>query len=315
MMQAMLLGYGGGADPIGWGGDRGVFVGGWEDGGGDPTSDHIDRIDITTLGNATHMGYLGTPKEGMAGCSNGSVGLFAGGVRQATRYGDIEYVNIWVESTNAGDFGDLEGTKNDLSACSNGSRGIFAGGNDGNDLDIIEYVAIDTAGNASDFGDLTQARERLSACGNSTRGIFAGGAGTYETIDYITIASTGNATDFGDLNVTSGGNSLMAPANDETRAVFAGGRDNNNDRVNVIQYVTMATTGNSTDFGDLTDERWSAAGTQNPSRGIFAGGMNSSGDVETADINYVVIQTTGNASSFGDLTVARRSAAAASGAP
>jgi hypothetical protein len=35
-----------------------------------------------------------------------------------------------------------------------------------------------------------------------------------------------------------------------TRGVFGGGEDNSN-KLNVIDYVTIASTGNATDFGDL----------------------------------------------------------------
>ena len=42
-------------------------------------------------------------------------------------------------------------------------------------------------------------------------------------------------------------------ASNITRAVFAGGYVSA--RVNVISYVTIANTGNSTDFGDLTAAR------------------------------------------------------------
>jgi hypothetical protein len=42
----------------------------------------------------------------------------------------------------------------------------------------------------------------------------------------------------------------MAAASSSTRGVFAGG--NNAGTINVIQYITIASTGNSVDFGDLS---------------------------------------------------------------
>ena len=149
------------ADPIVWGGDRGVFAGGWDDTGGDATTNVIDYINITTTGNATDFGdTYNNVIEGAAGCSNGSRGLQMGGGWQASRYDYIAYVTISTPG-NAQDFGNLEGVKNDPAACSNGPRGVCAGGDDGSNLNIIEYVTIANTGNASDFGDLTQARERL----------------------------------------------------------------------------------------------------------------------------------------------------------
>jgi hypothetical protein len=84
------------------------------------------------------------------------------------------------------------------------------------------------------------------------------------------------------------------------RGLFAGGTTGSNS--NVIDYLTIATTGNAVDFGDLTVARWRLSSCSNGSRGLFAGGIAaSSSDV----IDYVTIATTGNAVDFGDLTVAR----------
>ena len=55
-----------------------------------------------------------------------------------------------------------------------GSRGIFSGGRDSpNDINIIDFVTIATAGNASDFGDHTSGKRYLSGCSSFIRGIFA----------------------------------------------------------------------------------------------------------------------------------------------
>ena len=70
--------------------------------------------------------------------------------------------------------------------------------------------------------------------------------------------------------------------------------------VNTIEYITIASAGNATDFGDLTVAReygMAAAGT---TYGVFAGGQTSGGKTDTMD--YITIASTGNASDFGDLT-------------
>ena len=92
----------------------------------------------------------------------------------------------------------------------------------------------------------------------------------------------------------------------ETRAVYAGGRDDPNAYLNTIEYFTIGSTGNGTDFGDLTVARWPAGGnTGSSTRAIFAGGDVPS--TESNVIDYVTIASTGNATDFGDLTVAIRS--------
>lgn len=66
---------------------------------------------------------------------------------------------------------------------------------------------------------------------------------------------------------------------------------------NVIQYVTIGTLGNSTDFGDLVQGREAAAGASNSEndRGVLA---NFQG---TSTIEYITISILGNATNFGDL--------------
>ena len=78
---------------------------------------------------------------------------------------------------------------------------------------------------------------------------------------------------------------------------------------NVIDYVTIASIGNATDFGDLTVARRYSAGAANTSRAVFGGG--TAGDYRN-EIDYVTINTIGNAVDFGDLTLARYSGAALS---
>jgi len=68
---------------------------------------------------------------------------------------------------------------------------------------------------------------------------------------------------------------------------------------NSIEYITISTTGNALDFGDLTQARSWPSACASSTRGIFAGGYN------TNVIGYVTISSTGNAFDFGDLTIGR----------
>ena len=91
----------------------------------------------------------------------------------------------------------------------------------------------------------------------------------------------------------------MAAAS-STRGLIAGGCvGDGNDGVNVIEYVTMASLGDSIDFGDLTNKRRRGSGLSNSVRGIFAGGYGAPGNVNIID--FVIISSTGNAADFGDL--------------
>ena len=84
-----------------------------------------------------------------------------------------------------------------------------------------------------------------------------------------------------------------------------------------IKYITVATTGTVTDFGNLTNARGLgyACGSREVGRGLFAGGYGgtngdgSGSDVNWQNIDYVNIHSAGNASDFGDLNVAKRGGA------
>ncbi len=119
-------------------------------------------------------------------------------------------------------------------------------------------------------------------------------------IDYITIATAGNSADFGELTVQrpeAGG------FGSSTRGIAAGGYDALSpfNAQDTIDYVTIATTGNASDFGDITVARSDGAGVASPTRGLMVGGETPSSDFNTID--YVTIATTGNASDFGDASV------------
>ena len=133
-----------------------------------------------------------------------------------------------------------------------------------------------------------------------------------KVIDYITISTQGNAIDFGDMSgaVTFYGG-VMGASN--TRAIYAGGyraTGSPNYASNEIQFVTFSSTGNSQDFGDLTDTiTYNPSGVSNNTRAIRCGGATT----PTTSINildYVTIASTGNANDFGDMTRERRFATA-----
>lgn len=77
-----------------------------------------------------------------------------------------------------------------------------------------------------------------------------------------------------------------------------------------MDYVTIASTGNATDFGDLTDARSALSGCASSTRGLFMGGNGAGGNKNIID--YITIASTGNATDFGDLTAVNQLAQGAS---
>ena len=68
--------------------------------------------------------------------------------------------------------------------------------------------------------------------------------------------------------------------------------------MNSIDYVTIATTGNATDFGDIPAAKAYGAACSNSIRGVHCVGGYPGTD---NSMSYVTIQSTGNAYDFGDL--------------
>ena len=118
-------------------------------------------------------------------------------------------------------------------------------------------------------------------------------------MDYVTISSTGDAIDFGDLQAGYGRQDGIVSS--ATRGIIAGGYEASpyNAHVNTIRYITIATTGDAQDFGDLNQDEVYSAGMSSPTRGVFAGG---SDPTISNVIDYITIQTLGNALDFGDIT-------------
>ena len=79
------------------------------------------------------------------------------------------------------------------------------------------------------------------------------------------------------------------------RGVMAGGHPNND----TIDYITISTQGNATDFGNLTSATQYPAGCSSNTRGLIMGGAHPS---RVDIIEYVTISQPGNATDFGDLT-------------
>ena len=271
----------------------------------DPTA-QIASILIQSMGNSFDWGDLSVARYPGGTGASATRGIWAGGATP-TRLNTIDYVTIATTGT-AQDFGDSQNVNNYSAGASNQTRMVNAGGDTPTIINVMDLITIATTGNASDFGDLTVARVGLAEGASPTRGVFAGGwtaVPTYtpnDTIDYVTIATAGNAADFG--NLTSARRSVSGGSS-QTRAIFMGGMTGNHPsatEVNTMDYVTIATTGDAVDFGDMTATiRDRGDMMSNSIRTCAAGGYDSPATVNTIDM--VTIATTGNAVDFGDTVI------------
>ena len=302
---------------------RGVYAGGLA-----PTT-VIQSVQIASLGNMVNFGNLSGTRIEPASTSDSVRGIWAGG-QDPSALNVIEQVEI-ATAANATDFGDLSVARYSAAAGSNahgglnefnprspelysptgrpfpdggggvGDLGMFAGG-EYNYTNIVDFITISTTGNAIDFGDINASLSATSGAGGKTRGFTGGGQpGLSDQINYKEFRSKGNFSDFGNL---TGVRDKLGSVNSDTRAIWAGGRTSTsgNPNSNVIDYITMASIGNATDFGDLSVSRKAMQGGSSTTRGVFSGGYTPSfSDV----MDYVTIASTGNATDFGNLTDAR----------
>jgi hypothetical protein len=243
--------------------------------------------------------------------TGGARGVFGGGTSPTNI---IDHITISTTG-NAIDFGDLINPTQAPGSCSSSTRGIFAGGSifplTPTFTNTIQYITISSTGDAIDFGDLSVGKNNLSACSSSTRGIIAAGfaAGTrYNIIEYITISSTGDAVDFGDLSVDK---SNLSACSSSTRGIFAGGSTPTPAFIilNVIEYITISSTGNAIDFGDLSVGKLNLSACSSSTRGVFGGGITPT---YVNVIEYITISSTGDAVDFGDLSIPNSSMGACS---
>ena len=306
----------------GAGSGRGVSAGGYAN---PSLTSAIEYITIATTGNGLDFGDLSQAKNNLGASASSTRGVFAGGEAPSpTSYTtQIDYMTI-SSSGGVSDFGDLTQARMPFMANSNDTISIIYGGYTGVNVNTIDFVTIATTGNASDFGSEFYMKRSCAATGNTTRAVIFGGYGYTGTfsdqpgppyqaqspigpsskVEFHNYASKGAGIPFGELSFKVYG---AAGVSNNTRGVFAGGYDYRSpvlDNKNNMEYITFATEGNGTDFGDLTIARRSHGGMSNSIRGVFAGGYTPT-ILNTMD--YITIASTGNATDFGDLLNIMRS--------
>ena len=197
-----------------------------------------------------------------------------------------------------------------------GGRGrmVTYGGADSSYKNSMNAIEIATTGSAVDFGDASNENGFGSGMASSTRGVFKQGreGGSYtNTMEFVTFSSLGGVTDFGDDNGV--GQDSSASSANGIRGIFGNGTEYDAK----IQSITLATTGDTTEFGTLGQGLYmgGGAGGGSPTRGFFFGGRQQPPSTTVVkDIETVTFASGGEATKFGELTVGRRAIAAVTNA-
>ncbi len=241
----------------------------------------IDTVQIGSLGNAVDFGDLTAVVQHPAAVCNLTRGVF--NINQSSSVA-IDFITI-PSAGNGSDFGDATASGTQSTGSSNshggidefiprapelysptgrpvvhgdtaglGDIGLFQSGGFGY-VKTIDYIMISSASNGTDFGDTATSGTHQAGAGSSTRAFFAGGGqpSFLTNIDYGPFTTKGNHADFGDLTAAR---DLLSALSNNTRACLVRWKRINTllnmMLQNVIDYITMATIGNASDFGDLT---------------------------------------------------------------
>ena len=167
----------------------------------------------------------------------------------------------------------------------------------------MDYITIGSTGNATDSNELTAGRHTFSGTSNGYRGVWIAGSSSptvvHQSIDYINIATTADAVDFFGAPTNPAKNN--AALSNDSRGVYTLSQTGVN--VNSIEYITISSSADGTNFGDLVSVKYALTGFSDGSRGVFSGGYISAA---TYEMDYLYVGTLGDTVDFGNLTSARQ---------
>ena len=303
------------------GGTRGVWAGGSTEPPGqvfdimdfvniETTGDFVDFGDLPATRGETHLGTVADKVRGF--CCGGD--------------GNVNTIYAWAHAStgSASDYADLAYLSKNGFGLSNQVRGVIGRGWGGPNpvgyTGDISYFTMASQATGVDFGDFTSATgdsKHYAGGGmcDGTRGVIVrayDGSNYTNALEYINVMTTGNPSDFGDLS--SNHNSFTATNANGVRGIIGGGyQPSPSNFFNTIQFITMQTLGNTTDFGDLTGTRSQMQGCNSRTRCVYSGGIQTAPvatGLTTSD--YIQMMSTGNAVDFGDSTQGRRQMCGAS---
>ena len=227
----------------------------------------IQYTTITSGGGSIDFGSLNEAIWRSAGHSSSTRGLWMSG-RKSPGNPIVSCQTIQIQTLgNSLDFGDAAAARRmHDSGMGSPTRAFMLGGYDGDYKNEIQFKSIASGGDMVFGGDLVYTGGYIAGCSNSIRGFATGGylypgsPGYFASnINSIDLSSAGNAINFGDLIQKS---SYACSAATQTRAFrFGGVQFNPSGTVLISRIEEWSTTssGNATEFGDLTEAKYDMA--------------------------------------------------------
>ena len=306
-----------------WQGNTGFFFGGQRYGNTNANPPHVVRNavhqhSISSNANAwADAGDLNENRTRTKAGSNGTRIVVGGGVEttngwQWTPHISMDYTSFASPASTWSDFGDFVAGdesggvywKAYPTVHSNGTVAVWTGGGGWNG-DAIETITVSTTGNATDSGDMAYKGWNAAGSSGSTRAIYKKGGTWWSTeIEYFAFSSVTSWSDFGDM-ASSYKNGRHECIEDDTRAWFMGRYNSSGYSTSEIDYITVASTGDSSSWGDLrlnsggTVPRSDCATMANGTRAVVHGGFSSNtgqtiGNI-TSTMHNFTLASTGNA--------------------
>ena len=229
----------------------------------------IDYGAFQSGGDVIDFGDMTAALAYRAGASSSTRGIFSTGY-SGSNTNVIDYIQISTIG-DAVDFGDATVANRSAKALASPTRYVQAGGYTSEYHKGMEFLTISSLGNTISFDDLSNRVFGAEGVYYYIRGFFAGcriSTGDFiNRIDFITISSTGSVEHFGDLINTT---THSAGSSTNTRGVFCGGYTGTSPYtfVEVMSFVTLNSSGNSIDFGNLSRGTDMAGGTSDSHGGL-----------------------------------------------
>ena len=265
-----------------WYGSREIFAGGDTA----PTSNggaigQQNTKTVTSTSSASSYGYLTASRHAFSAISDGSYIWYFGGRTSLNVSLNVIEKKVFASSGNSSDVGDMSRRLYATSAVSDGTRGVIGYGIADQFWDTHQittnYLTFASDTSMTSFGNLREKRFKAYAEGSATKGIFAGGennngAAGYH-VDYITISSAGNYTNFGIFTGYNGGDWGAAVGSDTRMWLVGGFGGSLGANMNQMVYITIASTGNTTDAGDLDYYKYRTNGCSDGTKAEIAHGI------------------------------------------
>ena len=221
---------------------------------GGSSDNTLEYVTIASEGNPIDFGDLTQARYLGARGNSSTRGVFLSGNGPGGYKNNIDYVEMGTLG-NALDFGDMNTAVFLNNNSVNSTVRVYSlGGYNNANISKIEYVTISSKGDALEFDDLDRPNSTFPGFANNVRGVYGGGnlrPTTSAQIYMFNTASQGKMIYFGELTQRR---KEFAGSCSQTRGVFAGGQldPSGPTTVNVMDYVTIMSAGNATDFGDLS---------------------------------------------------------------